>query len=842
MRKVFIAFILLILPIYVFCFQVKQVGPGAIMVIAEDADLKVSSEWSMTVSTTKTDVVNPIAKLSSENKKQLYYTEPDMNLWIILSCDKEKRVIEHYSPKPFESKYFGDMLGINHYPLWGGGAHVPRENEREWAIAALDMLARTPIKEVKWYHSVPEWVKEIQKRGIGVFGGAVYGDTMNSYGLWYYPTGGEYDLSKLKSPEEYVTKELIPAYENMKKINPKNTVTAPMCCAENVSFEWLEEFYKLNPNKYFDVFDIHPYSKTSGGHEVPYGVPRGAPEALISDIKILKGIMKKYGDENKPIICTEYGYSSTPYGNGGGDLSPKKQAEYLMRALILLNSMDIKRVYLYSFFDEGQNVYYTEHFYGMVDYNLQAKPAFYAIIEIGKQLDKAIYQNPVSGLDSPCFGYVFKDDNGFITTLWDAGGESIVKVATSESGLECYDLFGKKKTIKVENGEATLRISPSLVYVHSKTPISIKSVKPAPAVFEEGINIVFDKDVYITSFGNKIKINAKLENGYKNTVNGVLELVDKNKVIGKTNFVVGSNKSTDVAIDFNSKENIASLDKYTLRVTYKTNLETLVSEKYIWIRNVVNSDKAYINKVKVFNTKDDVYVLGNKNIEVMVIPAQGSRICEFIDKKSLTNQIVMSYDDIASLTNFEWANTIWDSVNGFFRDAAFTAKEEVSPKEVKLITHTENDKLGYTKTIVVGSDTNYFDTNLTFENKTSSPQTIKYRSHPEYKVGGTADNNTDVVIMDTEDGNIRMPLWLGLGEKKHKALKEYYVALEDMTNKLVYVQEFDPKFISDVLVWFGPTSYNFELQGKEVSVPANSAENTNIRTTIFHGSFKDFKK
>ena len=59
-------------------------------------------------------------------------------------------------PGPVECKTFGDMLAVNHF--WGGGGARHVKRTAEWETVALDLLADTPFREIRWWRSYPEIV------------------------------------------------------------------------------------------------------------------------------------------------------------------------------------------------------------------------------------------------------------------------------------------------------------------------------------------------------------------------------------------------------------------------------------------------------------------------------------------------------------------------------------------------------------------------------------------------------------------------------------------------------------------------------------------------------------
>jgi len=85
------------------------------------------------------------------------------------------------------------------------------------------------------------------------------------------------------------------SYETIKSINPKLQVAVGGFAG--VPLDYIEKLYELGGGKYFDIMNVHPYS-----HPAP---PELALEKKIADLKVL---MKKHGDDKKPIWITEIGW------------------------------------------------------------------------------------------------------------------------------------------------------------------------------------------------------------------------------------------------------------------------------------------------------------------------------------------------------------------------------------------------------------------------------------------------------------------------------------------------------------------------------------------------------
>lgn len=414
----------------------------------------------------------------------IFGVEPESQLFFAITAsyddDRGERtkvqIRSIMTPGVFECRTFGDMLAVNHYPL-GGGDHVPHANEHEWQIAALDMLERTPLMETRWFSTDQFWIMEMGKRGLGTMlataSRAEWYEQGNRLGVWGFSAGNEPDMSG-QTVENYLA-ALRKVYPMVKAVNPKNVITAPTTGTEEHSLQWLNRFYQAGGKDYFDVLDVHPYCKMSGGHEVPPGVPMAAPEALFSDIAKVRTIMAKYDDDDKDMIATEIGYANMPPGanNPAGIISLQTQANYLVRTMVICHVLDFKRVYWYMFFDEGDNPYSLGQNHGLIDYWLQARPAYYALNVLGKQLGLGILEGSVEGACNPIYGYTYKVNGMLVNVLWDASGRSKVYINSKDQILTVVDLLGATRQLEIADAAVPLDLTPAPIYVHSVKPIRI---------------------------------------------------------------------------------------------------------------------------------------------------------------------------------------------------------------------------------------------------------------------------------------------------------------------------------------------------------------------------------
>lgn len=275
-------------------------------------------------------------------------------------------------PGPVDVKTFGDMLAINHF--WGGGGARHAKRTREWETVALDLLAETPFKTIRWWESHPEIVRKFYDRGIAAttFSGRRNYNNGKQMGIHLYGAGNEPHLHGIQGAD--YAGRVAAINKELKAAVPHALLYAPTVCLDGRSLDFLEKFYAAGAKEHFDVLDIHNYLGNTTEFVYPPGYPSGSPEGLFERIAKIRAIMAKHGDAGKPMITTEFGYTDCNVANPVGEMTPERKAAFLVRGLVIQHVLGFRRVFVYSFWDEGQDENYTEHYFGMLDYDGQKKP------------------------------------------------------------------------------------------------------------------------------------------------------------------------------------------------------------------------------------------------------------------------------------------------------------------------------------------------------------------------------------------------------------------------------------------------------------------------------------
>ncbi len=724
---------------------------------------------------------------------------------------------------PYQCEKFGDMLAINHY--WsgvgysGGGANVRKPNPDQWNEVALDLLAETPATESRWWMMSPEVVKKFLSRGIGMitFPRPETIKQANSLGLHSFSAGNEPEYNR--TPEKYI-EGLKDVYAKAKAASKWNCVSAPTSGTDAPSLEWLEKFYAAGGKDFFDVMDIHTYTKINGGHLEPEGYPKGAPEALFDDIAKVREIMKRHGDEAKPIISTEFGFTEATGGNPSGSITPLSKAQYLVRGLVLHYVLGFKRVYVYSFWDEGADPFYTEHLFGMIDYDLQKKPAFQAFCALGRELGNCILLGELEGCARPSYGYLFKNASSgdFTAIVWDGSGERAGDFHGDPQGVVAVDLFGKTKNVMADaSGAFKLPFGPSPVYIRSKKPLKMLSSKridaKAGASDDEEISFALDaKDIIVKAGALEAEAKATIKSSFRAKIDCSLAIKDASgATIASKDFKAAPGSETKASISFKlNPDSKIALQSFKALLAAKTQISSFAESSELHIRRLteVPAGSVACEEKSFAGSERPLAVLANELIEASFDPSQGGRLVELIDRRKMANQINMDYGKLPSLKSFAFEYSIWFDVDGL-KNARCDAKLSKGGSLEILFPESKRKLQPSMKwSLPPGGAELRLDAKVA--NNGKAQEKASFKLHPEYKVGGTGDSVSDVLLFPTSEGIFKLPFWTGLGERTTPKLSESWWAVEDTAAKVELRQSWSGEWKAP-RIWFGNGSYNLEM-------------------------------
>lgn len=709
---------------------------------------------------------------------------------------------------PFERNTFGDMLAINHYV--GGGA---KSRGLAWDDVALDMLAETPFREGRWWFMFPETVKRFLDRGVGMVTWPMIenqGDkhnvrNANALGLHSFTKGNEPEL-KGTSPEQYLA-GLKKEYAASKALSPWNTIGAPTCNTWPTALEWLEGFYRAGAKESFDVLDLHTYTTP--------------PEDLFGRMRRVREIMAEHGDADKPVISTEFGYADTPEGPEG--VTPLAKAQYLVRGLVIHYVLGFRRVYVYSFVDVGNDPHYNEHHFGLLDYDLQRKPAYHAVRTLGRQLGRCVLEGSVEELHEPDYGYRFKEQgNGtHVVVVWNAKADRLGTFSTEAGAVEIVELLGATRSLTLgDTGKFSIPFGRSPVFLRSARPVKLLSVEAPQATAagpEGGVAFTLASNTVILDAGaESTKIGVSVDNGTSRSVAGTLAVgTADGRVLGSRDFEVGarSKEVVDVEARMEFPAGTAQVQR-NVSIRYTDRGVSYSEDKSVNVRRLTAvTDGPATVKTRFEHHASELFVLANEHVEVGIDPRQGGRVLDLIDRKTRTNVVRIDYGQAPAPKGLAHSFGIWFGANPKWKDSPWTVVAS-DPGSLKLQAPGEPPVFllwSVDKTLPRVS------LEILASNPSKAKIDVPFHLHPEYHLGGRAESGNDILLFPTAQGVFKLPFWIDLGERPAPLLTENWWAVVDTASGREMRQEhsdgWEPPRIS-----FGSGCYDVEMS-RALSVP-----------------------
>ena len=166
------------------------------------------------------------------------------------------------------------------------------------------------------------------------------------------------------------------AYEEIKSAAPSARVAVGGFAS--IPFKYIEKLYKIGGGKFFDIMNIHPYC-----------VPDAPENRLAGEkdgIQRLRAMMAEYGDGEKPIWITEFGY---PTNENNPEWMPDmkgykaklgvdetRQSIYLARSLGIAFAEGVEAFFPYALRMVPKTRYDRERHFGLLHPNFAPKPAY----------------------------------------------------------------------------------------------------------------------------------------------------------------------------------------------------------------------------------------------------------------------------------------------------------------------------------------------------------------------------------------------------------------------------------------------------------------------------------
>lgn len=281
----------------------------------------------------------------------------------------------------------------------------------------------------------------------------------------FYPFGPQYYLEFLKA-----------GHEAIKSIDPSAKVgLAGFCWAPffpekpftqgDTCFS-IAAFLDLGAQPYYDIVDIHLYSLSSQNKTWDVNVPPA---------KALRNVLKRYGEDKKPIWNSETGFPSGAKGTiSGYDTSPvisdHEQARRIVEWYVQSLAVGIERNFNYHVTTGS----------GLFTGSLAPKISLPAHRNLVNQLlgMKFVEELPLAaGLR----GYRFAGDHQMIAA-WSPAGKFPVAILTGGSPVDVVDMMGNSKKLETAGAMTLYELGKDPVFFVSAAPVRVVNFITASAV------------------------------------------------------------------------------------------------------------------------------------------------------------------------------------------------------------------------------------------------------------------------------------------------------------------------------------------------------------------------
>ncbi|MFY1665861.1 hypothetical protein [Pseudomonas sp. Pseu.R1] len=240
----------------------------------------------------------------------------------------------------------------------------------------------------------------------------------------FYEVWNEWDVDGPSDPRlssDYVAlvRDAAPI---IRKNNPQAKVLAGAATTAGIKAGFIDRIVAGGVLKYADGISLHPYVHCEGRD-------RNTPESWIEWMRGVDRSISAKAGKQVPLYLTEMSWPSHE-GNCGVDTP--RQAAYLARAYFLARTLpNIKGMWWYDLINDGTKRDDQEHNFGLLDIDLNPKPAYAVLKAISPYLSDFSYDAAHSLQTDNVYKLAFTDGHERILVAWASGRERLESVDAS---------------------------------------------------------------------------------------------------------------------------------------------------------------------------------------------------------------------------------------------------------------------------------------------------------------------------------------------------------------------------------------------------------------------------
>ena len=273
--------------------------------------------------------------------------------------------------------------------------------------------------------------------------------------IWNEPNNSDFWKPK-PNADEYV-KLAKGTIEAIRKANSCATIVAPAVITSfpNRNFDawtFLERCFELDLlEQKIDAISVHLYRNQP-------------PEEVVNDYNRLSDLFSRYKRKDGkilPIISSEWGYPVT------AGVSKEFQAALLVREFLINIIKGVPLSIWYDWQDDGKDPNNLDDNFGILTWDHQPKPTYFATQTLIKQLSGFHFKNRLSipQLTTQDFALLFMHENVKKIVLWTTGVPHTIQLKIDQTYTTIISVTGEKQSVTPTNGTLKMKLTGSPQYL-----------------------------------------------------------------------------------------------------------------------------------------------------------------------------------------------------------------------------------------------------------------------------------------------------------------------------------------------------------------------------------------
>jgi MYXO-CTERM domain-containing protein len=194
-----------------------------------------------------------------------------------------------------------------------------------------------------------------------------------------------------------------------------------------------------------DAIGVHPYRQNG-------------PESVGDDLVAMRAIVGSAASSTPPIWATEWGYSSTWYGDGHAAENQSKQGDYAVREVLSAWAVGFPLLVYYDVRDDGTDATNAENNFGLLNDDYSPKPAYTAMKTLSQFVKSRSFSGFIATTPSSLHAMQLTSSDRAGAVVWsDAPGGSVT--VTVPAGTQATGMLGDSVAVTTQGTDAVLTVS-----------------------------------------------------------------------------------------------------------------------------------------------------------------------------------------------------------------------------------------------------------------------------------------------------------------------------------------------------------------------------------------------